>query len=163
MDWERIKVPVLETAKWLCLVLAVLFIVMISAGGRVSAAAFADVAGAVTEVADLSATQEGDNLMFKRLYGLDASDYEDILLYCPATNMGAEELLLVKLADTSQQEAVAAAMQARVDGQLNVFEGYGVDQCDMLSRSIIEVRGNYVLFVSAADPAAVRQAFLSAL
>ena len=37
------------------------------------------------------------------------------------------------------------------------------EQFEMLENSVTEVWPNYVLFVSAADPGAVREAFLSAL
>ena len=53
--------------------------------------------------------------MVKRLYGLNPSDFDGCLLYYPQTNMEAEELLLLKLRDTSQQEAVRAAVEARLE------------------------------------------------
>lgn len=85
------------------------------------------------------------------------------MLYYPTTNMGAEEILLVRLADPSQAAAVEEAVAQRVTTQKNSFEGYGVQQFEMLENSVTEVWPNYVLFVSAADPGAVREAFLSAL
>ena len=118
---------------------------------------------AVQSAAELTEVQEGDNQMVKRLYGLDPAEYDGVLLYYPTTNMGAQELLLVKLKDVSQQEAVAAAVENRVTTQKNSFEGYGVEQFDMLERSITEVRGNYVLLIVAKDPDPVRAAFLAAL
>ena len=107
--------------------------------------------------------QEGDNQMIKRLYGLDPGSFEGVMLYYPTTNMGAEEILLVRLADPSQAAAVEEAVAQRVTTQKNSFEGYGVQQFEMLENSVTEVWPNYVLFVSAADPGAVREAFLSAL
>lgn len=68
-------------------------------------------ASAVTASIDLSALQEGSVQMVKRLYGLNPSDFDGCLLYYPQTNMEAEELLLLKLRDTSQQEAVRAAVR----------------------------------------------------
>ena len=43
------------------------------------------------------------------------------------------------------------------------FEGYGIEQYDLLSNSIVEVQGNYILFVVHEDAAAAAQAFLKAL
>lgn len=106
---------------------------------------------------------EGDNQAIKRLYGLSASDYENILLYYPTTNMGAEELLLIQLKDISQQQAVKSAIESRLDTQKKSFDGYGVDQYAMLEKAVVEVQGNYILLVVAADPAPVRKAFLGAL
>ena len=77
--------------------------------------------------------------------------------------MGAEELLLIQLKDTAQQQAIKDAIAARLDTQKKNFDGYGVDQYDMLENSIVEVQGNYILFISASDPAPVRKAFQGAL
>ena len=71
---------------------------------------------------------------------------------------------IVKLSDNSQQEQVRKAAQRRIDTQKTTFEGYGVEQFEMLtSNSVIEVRGNYVLFVVSPNSAEVRKAFLGAL
>ena len=100
--------------------------------------------------------------MLRRLYGLDRTELDDVMLYYPASSMGAEELLLVKMKDTSQKEAVQAAIETRRETQIGNFDGYGAEQTAMLENSIVEVRGNYALFVSAADPAKVQEAFSKA-
>ncbi len=157
------KIILLEVAKWLCVAgLLALLIVMLSSN-RESNADFSTVQEAVLSAADLGPMAQGDNQTIKRLYGLSASDYEGVMLYYPTTNMGAEELLLVKLKDVSQQEAVKAAIQSRIDTQKQSFDGYGVDQYAMLEKAVVEIQGNYILLVVAADPAPVRQAFLGAL
>ena len=130
---------------------------------RESNADFSTVQEAVLSAADLTPMAEGDNQTIKRLYGLSASDFEGIMLYYPTTNMGAEELLLIKLKDVSQQEDVKSAIESRIETQKKSFDGYGVDQYAMLEKAVIEVQGNYVLLVVAADPAPVRKAFLGAL
>lgn len=157
------KIILLEVAKWLCVAgLLALLIVMLSSN-RESNADFSAVQEAVLSAADLGPMAQGDNQTIKRLYSLSASDYEGVMLYYPTTNMGAEELLLVKLKDVSQQEAVKAAIQSRIDTQKQSFDGYGVDQYAMLEKAVVEIQGNYILLVVAADPAPVRQAFLGAL
>ena len=54
-------------------------------------------------------------------------------------------------------------MEARLAAQRSSFDGYGVEQMELLSRCVVEIRGNYVLFVVGADAQTVRQAFLDAL
>ena len=157
------KIPLLEIGKWLLVVLLVVYIVFQLSSGKVSDAPFQDVSDAVASAADTSIMSTGNNQMLKRLYGLDPSEYEGILLYCPTTNMGAEEILLVKLTDVSQQDTVRAAIEARLATQLSNFDGYGVSQTEMLNNAVLEVQGNYILFAVAADPAPIRQAFLDAL
>ena len=163
MRENRRSVFLLELARWIAVALLAGFVFLLSGRGAESAADFDTVAAAVTAAADTETMQEAGNQMIRRLYGLDPSEYDGVLCMIPASSMGAEELCLVKLSSPDQQEAAAAALTARRDAQRTAFDGYGVEQCDMLDRSVIEVRGNYVLFVSAADPQPVADAFLSAL
>ena len=108
--------------------------------------------------------QKADERMLRRLYGLNPSDYEEIVLYYPASNMGVEELILVKLNDTAQTETVEAAVEARLAAQKQSFDGYGVEQTALLNNNAVtEVRGRYVLFAVGVNARAIRQAFLDAL
>lgn len=157
------KIILLEVLKWLFVAALCVFLYFMLSANRESRAAFSDVQEAVISAADLTPMAEGDNQTFKRLYGLSASDYENVLLYYPTTNMGAEELLLIQLKDLSQQQAVKDAIENRLDTQKKSFDGYGVDQYAMLEKAVVEVQGNYILLVVADDPAPVRKAFLGAL
>ena len=104
------------------------------------------------------------NQMVKRLYGLDPAAFESCILYYPNTNMMAEELLILKLSDTAQQQSVRAAIEARVETQKTTFDGYGVEQYALLTDNcIIDIRGNFVLFVVNADCDAAQKAFAGAL
>mgnify|MGYP002767490364 FL=1 len=157
------KIILLEVLKWLFVAALCVFLYFMLSANRESRAVFSDVQEAVISAADLTPMAEGDNQTFKRLYGLSASDYENVLLYYPTTNMGAEELLLIQLKDLSQQQAVKDAIGSRLDTQKKSFDGYGVDQYAMLEKAVVEVQGNYILLVVANDPAPVRKAFLGAL
>ena len=164
MTTSNTKTLVMEVLKWVFAALIVAFIYfMLNAGGKQSQADFSQVSASVTGAAELSDTIEGNNQMVKRLYGLDPAEYAGVTLYYPSTNMGAEELLLVKLSDMSQQAAVKSAMESRVQSQMDVFEGYAPTQYATLEKSVIEVQGNYLLLIVADDPAPVREAFLNAL
>lgn len=155
---------VYEIARWLVVLAAVVFLIAMFGSDPISAADPADVETAVTAKLDMSAMLRGDNQMIRRLYGLDPAAYESCVLYYPTTNMVAEELLIIKLADTAQQEAVRGAIEARLETQKASFDGYGIEQYDMLTNNaVVEIRGNYVLFVVNANAAAAQKAFLDAL
>ena len=152
--------PIIFTVlKVICLAGLVFFLYTKMSGSRLSTVTFADMQSAVTGAADMATMQEADNQMIKRLYGLDPSLYDGVCLYYPLTNMGAEELFLLKLKDTSQQDEVRSAIEARLATQKKSFEGYGIEQSAMLNRSVYEVRGNYAIFVSADDTAPMKNAF----
>lgn len=150
--------------RWLAAAAAVLLLFSMFSQGGISDADCTVVAQAVTESLDMSTMQEGDSRMIRRLYGLDTTEFEACVLWYPKTNMGAEEVFVVKLKDVSQQEAVETAIASRLATQKNSFEGYGVEQYDMLTNNaVVELRGNYVLFVVNPDCAAAVAAFLDAL
>lgn len=153
-----------EFARWMVAAAAVIALIAMFGGNTVSNADPEAVRDAVTAQIDMTNMLEGDNQLVKRFYGLDPANYEACYLYYPTTNMMAEELLIVKLKDMSQQDAVRAAVEARIQTQKNTFEGYGVEQFEMLSNNaVVEVRGNYILFVVNGNSAAALDAFLDAL
>ena len=153
-----------EIARWAVLAVAVISLMIQFGGDTVSNADPADVEAAVVAEIDMTNMLQGDNKMIKRFYGLDPAAFEACILYYPTTNMMAEELLIVKLSDVSQQEIVRSAVEARIATQKNTFEGYGVEQFEMLSNNaVVEVRGNYVLFVVNAASADAQKAFLGAI
>lgn len=153
-----------EIARWMVLAAAVISLMIMFGGNTVSNADPADVEAAVLAEIDLTNMLQGDSKMIKRFYGLDPAVFEACYLYYPTTNMMAEELLIVKLSDVSQQDMVRQAVEARIATQKNTFEGYGVEQFEMLSNNaVVEIRGNYVLFVVNAASAAAQKAFLGAI
>ena len=144
----------------------IFFITTLFDGGSQSesSAAFETVQAAVIQGVDMTNMQQAENRMLKRLYGLSSGDYEGIVLYYPTTNMGAEEILLVKLADTDQADTVTAAIDSRLATQKKSFDGYGTDQTDLLTNySIIDVQGNYILFVVNYDCDGIDAAFQGSL
>ena len=147
--------------------LFIAFVAMLAArsmaGGSISAAPFDDVKQAVLSAASLDEMSQADNQMIRRLYKLDPDEYEGVLLCYPNSLMGVQEILLVKLADVSQQDTVREAIASRLQTQINTFEGYGPEQVALLERAVTEVRGNYILFVVAEDTSVVSDAFLQAL
>ena len=153
-----------EIGRWVAGIAGLVILLVLFGGNSVSGADPQEVAQAVTDVIDMENMQLADNQMVKRFYGLDPADYEGCVLYYPNTNMMAEEVLIVKLKDISQQQTVSDAIAARLQTQKNTFEGYGVEQFDLLTNhAVVELRGNYVLFVVSDHAEAARKAFRGAL
>ena len=153
-----------EILRWVCAALAVAAILGHSLQYRVSRADFDDVENAVVPTVLSDGMQKADAQLIKRLYGVNPADYEGCALYAPVSNMDAEELLLVKLREPSQKEALTAAVEQRLQTQKNAFDGYGAAQFALLNEhAATELCGNYVLFVVSENEAAARAAFRDAL
>ena len=160
----NIKTGIFEISRWTAAVLALICLLTMFGSNKVSSADPAEVEAAVIAELDMSAMVKADNQMVKRLYGLDPASFESCILYYPNTNMMAEELLILKLSDTSQQQSVRSAIEARVETQKTTFDGYGVEQYALLTENcIIDIRGNFVLFVVNADCDAAQKAFAGTL
>lgn len=158
------KSVLFTVARWVTAVLAVVLLVTMLASDPLSDTPPETVEQAVTAVLELSQMQKADNQMIRRLYGLNPADFEACVLYYPLTNMEAEELLLVKLKDTAQADAVRDAVETRLQTQKDSFDGYGISQFDLLTNhAVCRVSGNYVLFVVNEASDAALQAFLNAL
>ena len=55
------------------------------------------------------------------------------------------------------------AALARVDEQLQSFQGYGVKQCQLLENAVVKVEGNFVFYAVAEDASEYKKIFLSSL
>ena len=144
-------------------VLLILFIIFLTSDGKESDASMDDVKKNVLAQVDFSSMEESTNRMFKKFYGLNAQDYEAVVLYAPITNMDAEELLIVKLMSTDQAETVTGAIEERLQTQKNSFEGYGIEQYDLLKNHVLDVEGNFILYVVHHNAEQAAEAFRKSL
>ena len=143
------------------LILLLFFIVGLMGSDKTSKAEIATVEKAIEKQVPLTGMHSVQNQMLKRL--LNGNDYEGVVLYISDSNMGAEELLVVKLSDTSQEDAVREAVETRVQNQENSFEGYGVEQYQLLQEHVLDVEGNYVFFMVHKEAAKAQSAFQDSL
>lgn len=149
--------------KYILILFLLVFIVGLLSGGEISDAKLKDVSEQVVKAYGAKGLSAADNRMVKRLYGINANDYEGVTLYVSDSNMKVEELLIVKLKDVSQADAVEAAIEGRLDKQLESFEGYGVEQSKLLKDHVLDVKGNYILYVVDKEAKTADKAFQKSL
>lgn len=102
------------------------------------------------------------DMVVKERFGLEANAFNGLVYYGPDSNMDAAELLLVNLKDTSQKESVEEAIQKRIEYQKSCFEGYGVDQMELINNAMTITYGHYMLFIVSKDSSLARDAFADA-
>lgn len=102
------------------------------------------------------------DMVVKERFGLEANAFNALVYYGPDSNMDAAELLLVNLKDTSQKESVEEAIQKRIEYQKSCFEGYGVDQMELINNAMTITYGHYMLFIVSKDSSLAREAFADA-
>ena len=108
------KIDLIDISKYAMVLVIFVYVVIliIGQGGDVP---MEKVQKNVLKSVKIKEMREAGTQDFKRYYGLNANDYEDVALYLPNDVMGAEELLLVRVKDDSQIEAVSQAAQKRLD------------------------------------------------
>ncbi len=112
---------------------------------------------------DMSSLEEAPNRIFKRNYGLNANDYEGVVYYTGVNSLDVDEILIIRLADDAQSEELTTAINDRLETLKNSFENYGVDQYALLNASILDVQGNYLLYVVHPDAVIADQGFRDSL
>ncbi len=157
------KIYKLERWKYLLLCVLALYIVLILVMNRGSSAPFDQIRDAVLAVADTEAMQETNERDFKKLYGLNKNDYEEICSYYSNETMAVEELLLVRTEDESKMQAIQEAAEERIETQIQSFQGYGEEQTKLLKDAVLLKKGNLFLMAVAPDADEIRQAFMAAL
>ena len=140
-----------------------LAILLIRFSNRDSSASIEEVSQQVLSAISTDSMQESGSRMLKKLYDLVADSFDGMVLYTPVTNMDVTELLIVRLASDDQADLVTEAVNSRLKTQKNSFEGYGVEQTALLNGSVLDVEGNFILYVVHPDVQAAQQAFLNSL
>lgn len=143
------------------LVAAIVFYVFLR--NRESTVPASDVFKKVEQTVKTEKMEKTTDRYFKKYYGLNAADYDSVLYYAPVSNMDAEELLVIKLKNSDQAEAVTDAILKRQSDKEQSFEGYAPEQYALAQDYILDVQGNYILFVVDPKAEEIDNAFAGAL
>ena len=146
----------------LMLLLAVVILLCLS-GTRGSSKTMDEVSAPVISAFDNDRAQLREGRILKKYYDLNPGDYEEVVLYFPVTNMDPQELLLIRLRDPDQAESVVSAIKNRQQTQIGIFEGYAPEQLALCEQGIIDVQGNYILYVVHEDAGSIDRIFRESL
>lgn len=113
----------------------------------------------ITKVIKTKGMTKGSAQDLKKYYGLNANDYDGMMLYIPNDVMGVDEVLVIKVKDESQTEDVEKAIENRLDTQKKSFEGYGVEQTKLLRSAVTESKGSYTLLAVSKNADSIDAAF----
>lgn len=107
--------------------------------------------------------QKSDKKMLKRLYGLNSDDYEEFSLCISKSTMEVNELLIIKVKDKNQIEAIECAMEQRVSNQLNNFGGYSPEQTKIIEDYELIARGKFVFLCIGENAENNKQIFIESI
>lgn len=112
---------------------------------------------------DVSNMSKQDNLSIKRFLDLDPSQYMNIVYYKSNDAMQASEFVIVRFKDDSQQNQFKEKIDARVQNQKKIFEGYAPEQAELLANNILDIHANYALYVVSPNAKQMDEQFIHSL
>lgn len=152
VDW-------INVAKYGILLLLIIYIVCLVRGEGKNTTPVTTIEEKMLEQISVEGMAKATNQDLKKYYGLNASDYDGVFLYIPDDVMSVSEVLVVKVKDKSQIEAIESAMEQRLDTQKTNFEGYGAEQTKQIKSAIVKAKGYYVLLAVSEDAEQIEAVF----
>lgn len=107
--------------------------------------------------------QKGDGKALKRYFGLNISDFEEVVIYTPANYMDVSEILIIKARDAAQLDMVENAVDNRVAMQIESFGSYGPEQVALLENYEIKIIGNTLFYCVSPDASALKDTFIKSM
>lgn len=98
-----------------------------------------------------------DGAQVRRNFGINVNDYPEFMYYGHESVMNSEAVLVVKLSETGQAAGVVGAIEASRDQSMELFKSYSPEQYELLSGSIVEQKGNYVIYVVSDHAAEIER------
>jgi hypothetical protein len=118
-----------------------------------------DIDEKIKESVDISNMNKGDSTKLEKLYNINVEDVEDFVLYTPATNIEANEILIMKVKDSVKTSDVKEKILKRVEGQSNNFKDYLPEEYYLIEKHVLKVRDNYILFTISEEAETIEKIF----
>ncbi|PKM60763.1 MAG: hypothetical protein CVU99_06440 [Firmicutes bacterium HGW-Firmicutes-4] len=112
---------------------------------------------------NFSGMEKGDGKALKRYFGLNISDYQEVLIYVPANYMDVPELLVIKVTDPAQLDLVEAAVDTRNAMQQESFGSYGPEQVALLDNYEFKIVGNTLFYCVSPDASTLKDTFVKSI
>jgi len=103
-----------------------------------------EIQGVFQRYVDNENWKQRDKQFIRKYYQLDSKDYQKMLSYTSPSAMEVDEITVIKSENT---EKIMDAFSQRIKFQLNNFNGYGIEQCDLLNHAIVFEKGHYVILI----------------
>ena len=113
----------------------------------------------ITSTINTENFSKGSLKELRRFFNINSDDILDFLIYTPAYTMDVNEILILKLKDNSNIDAIKDAIDARVESQIQTFGSYGPTQCALLEDYIVKSKGNYIFYSVSPDNEKIYEIF----
>lgn len=118
-----------------------------------------DIESYIVANCNLDKMVKGNGKSLRRFYGINPNDLDQFVVYTPKSNMDVDEMLIVKVKDSSQIETIEESIDDRVNKQIENFNGYGAEQVALLENYEIKIKDKYVFYVVSKDAEKIKELF----
>ena len=94
---------------------------------------------------------EGTSKDLRRFIQLNPNEVEAFVYYIPASSMGVEELLVVKVYDQSDFDEIKELLEQRISAQIERFESYKPENVGLLENYELKTVGDYLFFAVSTE------------
>ena len=99
--------------------------------------------------------------LYKDLYNVDKSIYEDVVIYGSMMSVKANEIILIKVKNESDIAGAKSVLEARKQQVYKTWEQYLPDQFEIVKKAQIKTNGKYVALIITPNTDAVANVFMS--
>ena len=99
--------------------------------------------------------QEQSEEIVKKNYKIKEDLYESFMSYGPISYMNVEEITIFKQSDKQKRQQLLEKVESHIDSQIKSFEGYGIEQTEMLKKAMVIQKQEYIICVVLPDIDAV--------
>lgn len=160
---KKRKFDLINILKYAMVVVFIVYIALLVSQENTDDVPVKTISQNMLKVTNTDGMSQGTTQDLKKYYGLNANDYDGVMLYIPDDVMSVNEILVVKLKNQEQANEVEQAVKKRLKTQKSSFEGYGVNQTKLLNSAITETKGNYVMMVISEDAEKIFEAFKNSI
>jgi hypothetical protein len=118
---------------------------------------------ALIQNTDIQEMEGCNNRKLLQFLNINYQNYDSYTYWKSTASLGVDEVLVVKVRDTSDLDDVKDAVESRVKSQEKVFESYGPDQMKLLGNAVIETRGKYLFYCVSNDATKYEEVFRDAV
>lgn len=146
-----------------CFLVLIAFIFVISSEPSNSNKSTDEVAQNILKVMNTSDITKRSNTDFKKQFGFNVSEFDSVTYYASDSVMQVNELLVVRLKDNSQAQALTDAIEKRMEEKISAFEGYAPNEAALLKAHETKHNRNFIMFAVDENIQAAVGAFKKAL
>lgn len=145
----------------ICVVFLVCFIFIISGDGKYSDKTVEEVVNAVSAEVDMEVMTSYKKNKVKQEFGIDFVGVDSFAYYASDSIMTVDELLIIKLQEGVNPEAIMEKIESRVKDKQVLFEGYAPEQSALLKRYDLTYKNGFIFYAVGADSTDARIIFKS--